>query len=69
MVTHANVDAAATAICGYLDLTSRDVLLCALPLSFDYGLYQMIMSMRIGARLVLARSFDLPGQILNTIVR
>ncbi len=69
MVTHANVDAAATAICGYLDLTSRDVLLCALPLSFDYGLYQMIMSMRLGARLVLARSFDLPGQILNTIVR
>ena len=69
MVTHDNVDAAATAICGYLDLTCRDVLLCALPLSFDYGLYQMIMSVKAGARLVLERSFDLPGQILNTIVR
>ena len=54
---------------GYLGLTCRDVLLCALPLSFDYGLYQMIMSAQAGARLVLARSFDLPGQILNTIVR
>jgi len=69
MVTHGNVDAAATAICSYLGLTCRDVLLCSLPLSFDYGLYQMIMSVLAGARLVLARSFDLPGQILNTIVR
>jgi amino acid adenylation domain-containing protein len=69
MVTHGNVDAAATAICSYLDLTSRDVLLCALPLSFDYGLYQMIMSVKAGARLVLERSFELPGQILSTIVR
>jgi amino acid adenylation domain-containing protein len=69
MVTHANVDAAATAISGYLDLTSSDVVHCALPLSFDYGLYQMIMSVKAGARLVLERSFDLPGQILNAIVR
>ena len=69
MVTHDNVDAAATAISRYLDLTCHDVLLCALPLSFDYGLYQMIMSVKVGARLVLERSFDLPGQILNSIVR
>jgi amino acid adenylation domain-containing protein len=69
MVTHDNVDAAAAAICDYLDLTCHDVLLCALPLSFDYGLYQMIMSVKVGARLVLERSFDLPGQVLNTIVR
>src|SRR5206468_12583764 len=68
MVTHDNVDAAATAISSYLDLTCHDVLLCALPLSFDYGLYQMIMSVKVGARLVLERSFGLPGQILNTIV-
>jgi acyl-coenzyme A synthetase/AMP-(fatty) acid ligase len=52
-----------------LNLTCGDVLLCALPLSFDYGLYQMIMSVKAGARLVLERSFDLPGQILNTIAR
>ncbi len=69
MVTHDNVDAAAQSISSYLELTHRDVLLCALPLSFDYGLYQMIMSVRAGARLVLERSFELPGQILNTIVR
>jgi amino acid adenylation domain-containing protein len=69
MVTHNNVEAAATAICSYLNLTCGDVLLCALPLSFDYGLYQMIMSVKAGARLVLERSFDLPGQILNTIAR
>jgi len=69
MVTHDNVDAAATAISSFLGLHADDVLLCVLPLSFDYGLYQMIMSVRAGARLVLERSFDLPGQVLNAIVR
>ena len=37
-----------------------DVILSALPLSFDYGLYQMIMSTKVGARLVLERSFTYP---------
>jgi amino acid adenylation domain-containing protein len=69
MVTHDNVDAAAAAISSYLGLREDDVLLCVLPLSFDYGLYQMIMTVRAGARLVLERSFDLPGQVLNAIVR
>ena len=35
-----------------------------LPLAFDYGLYQMIMAFRIGARLVLERSFAFPAQVL-----
>ena len=69
MVTHANVDAAATAISGYLGLVGDDRILCLSPLSFDYGLYQMIMSARVGARLVLERSFHLPGETLNTIAR
>jgi acyl-CoA synthetase (AMP-forming)/AMP-acid ligase II len=69
MVTHGNVEAAARSISGYLGLRAEDALLCVLPLSFDYGLYQMILSVRAGATLVLERSFDLPGQVLNTVAR
>lgn len=67
MLTQRNMLAAASSISGYLGLAANDVLLGVLPLSFDYGLYQMIMSVQVGARLVLERSFNLPGQVLNRI--
>jgi acyl-CoA synthetase (AMP-forming)/AMP-acid ligase II len=38
-----------------------------LPLAFDYGLYQMLMCFRVGARLVLERSFAFPTQVLQLI--
>jgi amino acid adenylation domain-containing protein len=69
MVTHRNMEAAAGAIGTYLGLRADDVVLCLLPLSFDYGLYQLILSARAGARVVLERSFELPGRILSTIAR
>lgn len=68
MLTHRNMVAATRAICTYLGLVASDVLLGVLPLSFDYGLYQLILSVTVGARLVLERSFDLPGQVLNSAV-
>ena len=39
-----------------------------LPLAFDYGLYQLIMAIRVGARLVLERSFTFPAQVLTAMV-
>ena len=39
-----------------------------LPLAFDYGLYQMIMAFRAGARLVLERSFAFPAAVLKKVV-
>jgi acyl-CoA synthetase (AMP-forming)/AMP-acid ligase II len=45
------------------------VILGVLPLAFDYGLYQMIMAFRTGARLVLERSFTFPAQVLSQMVR
>ena len=47
----------------YLRLGADDRLLCVLPLSFDYGLYQLLMSVHLGATLVLERSFTFPAQI------
>ena len=38
-----------------------------LPLAFDYGLYQLLMAIRIGGTLVLERSFAFPAQTLKRI--
>ncbi len=69
MLTHRNMLTAATSITSYLRSAEDDVILSVLPLSFDYGLYQMIMAFRMGARLVLERSFTYPGQVLDLIGR
>ena len=68
MLTHRNMLTAATSICSYLQNVEDDVIAGLLPLSFDYGLYQMIMSFRMGARLILERSFAYPGQVLQHLV-
>jgi len=68
MLTHRNMLTAATSISTYLENVEDDVILGVLPLAFDYGLYQMIMAFRMGARLVLERSFTFPGQVLSTMV-
>ncbi|WP_378942209.1 class I adenylate-forming enzyme family protein [Mesorhizobium sp. ANAO-SY3R2] len=65
MMTHASMDAASGAIAGYLDNTQRDVVLCALPLSFTYGLYQLLVAVRVGATLVLERNFAFPHAVLD----
>jgi amino acid adenylation domain-containing protein len=68
MLTHRNMLTAATSITTYLENVEDDVILGVLPLAFDYGLYQMIMSFRMGARLVLEKSFTYPAQVLATVV-
>jgi len=68
MLTHRNMLTACTSIASYLELQEDEVILGVLPLAFDYGLYQMLMAFRTGARLVLERSFTFPAQILNLMV-
>ncbi len=68
MLTHRNMLTAATSITAYLENVEDDVILGVLPLSFDYGLYQMIMAFRMGARLVLERSFNYPVKVLRQMV-
>lgn len=57
MSTHHNMISAARSIIQYLDNESDDIILSALPLSFDYGLYQLIMSVMFGGTLILESSF------------
>jgi long-chain acyl-CoA synthetase len=65
MLTHLNMVSAARSVSTYLGLRSDDVIMCALPLAFDYGLYQLLMSVRVGATLVLERSFTFPVKVLE----
>ena len=67
MMRHMNMVFASGSLCEYLRLTQDDKIFCTIPLAFDYGLYQMIMSIRLGATLVLERSFTYPAQIVNRI--
>ena len=51
----------------YLENTSDDVIMNVLPISFDYGLYQVLMAMKLGATLVLEKSFVFPQAIFDKL--
>lgn len=65
MSDHSNVDFAASSIIEYLQNVEDDIVINALPLSFDYGLYQLLMVFKFGGTLVLERSFAYPAAILK----
>jgi amino acid adenylation domain-containing protein len=65
MMTHRNMDAASESITGLLENREDDVILSVLPLSFNYGLYQLLMAVRLGATLVLEKSFAFPQAIIE----
>jgi len=67
MMTHRNIDAASQSITTYLGNEPDDIILNVLPLAFDYGLYQLLMAIRIGATLVLEKSFAFPHAIFERI--
>lgn len=68
MVTHQNVVSAATSITTYLENTADDIIISLLPLAFDYGLYQLLMSVRIGGTLLLERSFAYPFSVIERLI-
>src|SRR5436190_14541732 len=65
MLTHLNMVSAANSVLAYLNYRQDDVILCALPLAFSYGLYQVLMAFKVGASVVLERSFAFPKRILE----
>ena len=67
MMTHQNIVAAATSITTYLENVPEDVILSALPLAFDYGLYQALMSVKVGATLILEKAFTYPAVMLQKL--
>jgi len=69
MLSHANILSATESINGYLRNGPNDVILDVLPLSFDYGLYQLFLAFSSGARLVLERAFVYQSELLELIKR
>ena len=69
MSAHYNVAAAAQSITQYLKNTEDDIILDTLPLSFDYGLYQILMAFLFGGTVVLEKSFVYPFKILERLVQ
>lgn len=67
MLTHRNMANSARAIATYLDNVPEDVVMCVLPVSFSYGLYQIIVGMRVGYTVVLERSFAYPYRVLQRL--
>ncbi len=65
MHTHLSMNFAIKSLVTYLRLSSSDRILLVLPLAFDYGLYQLLMSVYLGATLVLEKSFSYPAQIFS----
>ncbi len=64
---HYNVVAAVKSITTYLENVENDIILCALPLSFDYGLYQILMSFYFGGTVILEKSFTYPVKIIERL--
>lgn len=68
VVSHANLRAGARIVAGYLDLRREDRILSVLPLSFDYGLNQLLTALHCGCTLVLQRS-HFPLDVLESLER
>lgn len=67
MSDHSNIVFAASSIIQYLDNREDDIVIDVLPLSFDYGLYQLLMVFKFGGTLVLEKGFTYPAAILKRI--
>ncbi len=68
MLSHLNMVSAAHSITTYLENTEEDIIINVLPISFDYGLYQILMGFKIGGTVILEKSFTYPYQVINTMV-
>jgi long-chain acyl-CoA synthetase len=67
MLTQRNLSFVTGSIAESLNLSAADRILCVLPLSFGYGLSQLLLCMRTGATLVLEAGVALPGRIVQLL--
>jgi long-chain acyl-CoA synthetase len=67
MLTHANAGSAWTSITSWLGLRADDVVGLALPPAFIYGLGNLMMSLMLGATVVLERSAAFPLRLAQML--
>ena len=68
VLSHRNMVAGAKSVASYLQNDDRDVLLAALPLSFDAGFSQLTTAFHSGARVVLL-NYLMPRDVLKAMER
>ncbi len=68
MLTHQMLRNNAAAIGAYLDHGPNDVILCVLPLSHTYGLFQLLVAHAFGGTLVLEKGYGMPFPVVQRIV-
>ena len=68
VLSHRNLRAGADSVSEYLGNTADDVILAALPLSFDAGLSQLTTGFTVGAHIVL-HNYLLPGDVVTACRR
>ena len=68
VLSHRNMVAGAKSVASYLENSSDDTLLAALPLSFDAGFSQLTTAFHAGARVVLL-NYLLPRDVLKALER
>lgn len=64
---HYNMISAARSIIRYLENKEDDIILNTLPLSFDYGLYQVLMAYMFGGTIILETNFMFLSDILKKL--
>ncbi len=67
MLTHRNLTHSAWSIATYLEIEPDDVISCVLPLSFGYGLTQVLLSAHAGCSVLLERSFAFPADVMRRV--
>lgn len=67
MCPHGSMVSVTRSIIQYLENTSDDIILNILPLSFGYGLYQVLAAFMIGSTVVLEKSFAFPVKVIERI--
>ncbi len=67
MMTHQSMVFATWSLIEYLRLVPEDRIMLVLPMSFDYGLYQLFMAITVGATLIIEKSFIFLGSIYKQI--
>ncbi len=67
MMTHQAMVFASWSLIQYLRLSDDDRILLVLPLAFDYGLYQLLMSVTVGSTLIVEQSFIFTASVYKQI--
>ncbi|MFO1217446.1 MAG: class I adenylate-forming enzyme family protein [Burkholderiaceae bacterium] len=69
MLTHHNMLSAWQAVQAYLGMRDDDVVGLAIPPTFSYGLYHLLMGLGLGATVVLERRAAFPVKMAETLAR